>query len=144
MTLDHEPSTGESEQHQVFSFGSTPERVIEQAIADEGITHYPMSLTGEDIEAVRKAVNIGIDAHLTACFVTERGDSFEYGERSITATTETEHWQTGDKLVLARTLECNVSRESLPVLLRRLHDEGSDSAWSLRSSILSTLGIEEV
>ena len=103
-----------------------------------------MSLVGDDIEAVIKAVNVGIDAHLTACSCSERGDSYEHGDRSITAKSNTKHWKTVDKLRLAHTLECQVSAESLPVLLRRLYDDGSDAAWSLRSAILSTLEIEEI
>ncbi len=144
MPPDHEPSAGESEQRKVYNFGETPESVIRQAMADEGLTHYPMSLTGEEVEAVRSAVNVGIDAHLEACFCLERGDSYEHGDRSITATSDAEHWKVGDKLVLSKMLECNVSEESLPVLLRRLTDQGSEVAWSLRTAILSTLGIEEV
>jgi len=128
----------------VYSFGQTPDDEIRQTMADDGMTHYSMSLVGDEIEAVINAVNVGIDAHLTACNCSERGDSYKHGDRSITAKSDTKHWKTGDKLRLARTLECQVSAESLPVLLRRLHDEGSDAAWSLRSAILSTLAIEEI
>ncbi len=109
----------------------------------EGLTHYTMSLVGEDIQAVINAVNIGIDAHLTACNCPDRGDSYEGGGRSITATSDTKYWKSGDKLQLARTLECNVSAESLPILLRRLDESDDEAAASLRSGILSTLGIEE-
>ena len=116
---------------------------VRKAMAEEGITHYTMSLVGEDIEAVIQAVNIGIDAHLTACNCLERGDSYEHGERSLAASSDTKYWKSGDKLTLARTLECRVSAESLPVLLRRLGDAGSEAAWSLRSAVLSTLNIEE-
>ena len=116
---------------------------IRQAMAEEGIEHYSMSLVGDDIEAVINAVNIGIDAHLTACNFPERGDSYQHGDRSITATSDTKYWKVGDTLQLAQTLECRVSAESLPVLLRRLDDDGSEAAWSLRSDILSTLGIDE-
>ena len=117
---------------------------IKQAMADEGLTHYSMSLVDDDeILAIIAAVNVGIDAYLTACNCPERGDSYEHGDRSITATSDTKYWQAGDKLQLARTLECNVSAESLPVLLRRLDESESEEAWSLRGAILSTLGIEE-
>jgi hypothetical protein len=101
-----------------------------------------MSLVGDDIQAIIDAVNIGIDAHLKACNCPERGDSYEAGSRSITATADTKHWMKGDRLQLARTLECKVSVESLPVLLRRLNDCGDETASGLRSDILSTLGIE--
>lgn len=112
-------------------------------MAKEGITHYPMSLVGEDVQAIINAVNIGIDANLTACNCPDRGDSYETGDRSITATSDTKYWKTGDKLQLVQTLECNVSAESLPVLLRRLDDSDDEAAASLRSGILSTLGIDE-
>jgi len=116
---------------------------IRQAMADEGLTHYSMSLVGDDIQAVIDAVNIGIDACLTACNCPERKDSYQHGDRSITATSDAKHWQAGDKLQLAQTLECSVSAESLPVLLRRLDESDSEEAWSLRSAILSTLNIDE-
>ena len=138
------PNILRQSQARTYSFGNTPDSVIREAMDDEGLTHFTMSLVGDDIEAVTKAVNIGIDSHLTACFCKERGDSFGHGERSITATSDTERWKAGDKLVLAETLEGRVSAESLTVLLRRLHEEGSEAAWSLRTDILSTLGIEEV
>ena len=102
-----------------------------------------MSLVGEDIQVVIDAVNIGIDAHLTACYCPERGDEYEFGDRSITASSNTAYWKAGDKLRLATTLECRVSADSLPVLLRRLGEDGRGAAFSLRSAVLSTLDIEE-
>jgi len=117
---------------------------IQRAMAVEGIVHYSMSLTDdEEIQAIIEAVNVGIDAHLTACNCPQRGDSYQHGDRSITATQDTNYWKAGDKLCLAKTLECNVSAESLPVLLRRLDELEGEAAWSLRGAILSTLGIEE-
>lgn len=116
---------------------------IRQAMVDEEMVHYSMSLVGDEIEAVINAVNVGIDAHLTACYCPQRGDSYQHGERSITATWDTKYWKAGDKLVLAHTLDCKVSAESLPVLLRRLEEDGSDAACSLRRDILSTLDIDE-
>jgi hypothetical protein len=100
---------------------------------------YPMSLTGtEEIASVITAVNIGIDSHLEACFCPERGDSYTGGERRA------------GKFLLCRTLECRVSPESLPVLLRRLTemDFGGDSAMqdagmSLAEAILSTLQFDD-
>ena len=72
---------------------------------------YIMSLTGKDeILAVIEAVNQGIDSHLEACFCPDRGDRYEGGTR-----------KTG-RLTLCRTLECCVSVESLPTLLRRLFE----------------------
>ena len=117
---------------------------IRQAMAEADLTHYTMSLVDDDeIQSVISAVNIGIDAHLTACYCPDRGDLYQHGERSITATSDSRYWKKGDKLQLAQTLECCVSSDSLPVLLRRLNELDCDAAWDLRSAILSTLGIEE-
>ena len=98
---------------------------------------YTMSLTGKDeMRAVIEAVNQGIDSHLEACFCPERGDRYEGGKRRA------------GKLTLCHTLECCVSVESLPVLLRRLYelhagDELMDAAMSLGGDILLTLGFDE-
>lgn len=102
----------------------------------QGSKPYPMSLTGKAIDVVTAAVNRGIDSYLEACFIPDRGDSFMPGKRETANT------------FICRTLECRVSPESMPVLLRRLFSlEGSDEfeeeARSLASSILTTLGIDE-
>ena len=98
---------------------------------------YTMSLTDTDeIKAVVEAVNMGIDSHLEACFCPGRGDSYEVGTR------------TAGKLTLCHTLECRVSPESLPVLLRRLYEldtaeDIADAGMSLADAILMTLGFDE-
>jgi len=98
---------------------------------------YTMSLTDTtEIRAVVEAVNQGIDAHLEACYCPDRGDSYEGGERKA------------GKLLLCRSLDCVVSVESLPVLLRRLFeldttDDVVDAAMSLGGDILLTLGFDE-
>jgi len=113
--------------------------------------NYTMSLTGNDAQVVIKAVNIGIDSRLQGCFVKGK-DSYAPGERSITATEDTDHWKQGDKLVLANTLECDISPESLCVLLRRLYEDmeytgedgdDNDVATSLAESILMSLGFND-
>jgi hypothetical protein len=114
--------------------GTVSYETIRQAMNGEPFT---MSLTDQDdIRAVVEAVNEGIDGHLEACFCPERGDRYEGGQRKA------------GKLVLCRTLECVVSPESLPVLLRRLCESelGGDtdvqSAGSqLAADILLALGI---
>ena len=85
-----------------------------------------------------EAVNEGIDSHLEACYCPDRGDRYEGGKRKA------------GKLVLCRTLECSISPESLPVLLRRLceSDLGGDPEVQaegnrLASDILMVLGINE-
>ena len=45
-------------------------------------------------------------------------------------------------MVHTLTLECKVSPESLPVLVRRLLESGDEEAESLASSICQTLDIE--
>jgi hypothetical protein len=92
---------------------------------------YPMSLVGEDCQTVIAAVNQGIDAHLEACFVPARGDRFRM--------------QTPEGIrgkISGPRLECNVSPQSLPVLIRRLIESGDEGAESLASSICQTLDIE--
>ena len=85
---------------------------------------YPMRLIPDDADVVMAAVNQGIDAHLEACFVPDRGDSYEWSD-------------TG-------RLNCNVSPESLPVLIRRLLESGDENAEYLASGICETLDIELV
>lgn len=116
--------------------GSVDYETIRKAMDNEPFT---MSLTDEDeIKAVIAAVNEGIDGHLEACFCPDRGDRYEGGKRKA------------GKLVLCRSLDCMVSVESLPTLLRRLSesDLGGDpdvqSAGSqLASDILMVLGVNE-
>ena len=115
--------------------GSVDYETVRQAMANEPFT---MSLTDEDeIKAVIAAVNEGIDGHLEACYCPDRGDRYGGGERRA------------GKLVLCRTLECVVSVESLPVLLRRLceSDLGDPEVEAegnrLASDILMVLGVNE-
>jgi hypothetical protein len=99
-----------------------------------------MSLTRpQEVEAVQRAVNQGIDAHLEACYCPSRGDSYLPGERRL---------KSGQ--LITRTLECRVSVESLPVLIRRLFDlyrdtsasdEVKDAGEDLASNMLETLDI---
>lgn len=107
-----------------FSYGTTPVSEIKAALAAQcNGRPYSMELVGEDAQVVSDAVNQGIDAHLEACFCPSRGDSFTWS---------------GSRLY------CQVSCESMPVLLRRLSEFDNDAAMSLRSSILETIGIEEI
>lgn len=85
---------------------------------------YVMSLVGREAKAVAEAVNVGIDAHLEACFVPARGDRYDH---------------------VNGRLHCIVSPESLPVLVRRLTGPGpdeDDAGESLAVDVLGTLGIE--
>lgn len=103
-----------------FTFGTTPERTIRAAMVEQlGGRGYEMSLVGDDADALRRVVNQGIDGYLTAVVRSHF------------------RWR-GHRLV------CEVDADDLLVILRRLFEDGSDAAWSLRSGILTTLGIEEV
>ena len=82
---------------------------------------YDMSLVGVEAKLVYEAVNQGIDSHLEACFIPERGDSYD---------------------VVGHRLNCAVSVDSLPVLLRRLVETGNDDAMMLVGDILDTLGFD--
>jgi hypothetical protein len=116
--------------------GTVSYETVRKAMGDQPFT---MSLTDEDdIRAVVAAVNEGIDAHLEACYCPDRGDQYEGGKRRA------------GKLVLCRTLECVVSPESLPVLLRRLCEselggdtEVQSAGMRLADDILLVLGINE-
>jgi hypothetical protein len=115
--------------------GTVDYETIRKAMDGEPFT---MSLTDEDeIKAIIAAVNEGIDAHLEACYCPDRGDRYEGGKRRA------------GKLVLCQTLDCVVSVESLPVLLRRLceSDLGDPEVEAegnrLASDILMVLGVNE-
>lgn len=90
-----------------------------------------MSLVGEDHEPLMAAVNQGIDGYLEACFCPERGDSYEFRMPEGIA-----------GRVSGVRLECRVSPQSLPVLVRRLMEVSDERAGSLASGICQTLEIE--
>ena len=97
---------------------------------------FTMTLTDTDeIKAVIAAVNVGIDGHLEACFCPDRGDRYEGGDRKA------------GKLVLCHCLDCSISPESLPVLLRRLSVGPGDrkqKGWnSIRRRHFDGVGINE-
>lgn len=92
---------------------------------------YPMSISGAERDKLAAIVNQGIDAHLEACYIPDRGDSYKYAkEEGIRGR------------LRGTTLECSVSPESLVVLVRRLMEDESDEAQSLAGSICETLEIE--
>ena len=61
----------------------------------------------------------------------DRGDRYDGGKRKA------------GKLVICQTLECSVSPESLPVLLRRLFDSDNEAGMRLAGDILTVLGFNE-
>ena len=108
---------------------------VRKALRKEKLKFLKMSLVGKDKDIVVDAVNQGIDAHLEVCSMAERGDKYEHGERKI-----------GDKIVQV-TLECQVSAESLPVLLRRLLEpefKSPDEGERLAEDMLTTIGFDEM
>jgi hypothetical protein len=109
--------------------GTVTYATVRKAMGKEPFT---MSLTDSDeIHAVIEAVNEGIDSHLDACFCHERGDRFAGGKRKA------------GKLVLCGCLDCSVSPESLPTLLRRLCESDKEAGTRLAGDILMVLGIDE-
>jgi hypothetical protein len=90
---------------------------VRQAMDGES---FAMTIVDEDeFEAIKRATNQGIDAHLEACFIPDRGDSCE---------------------VLGGRAHLVFSAKSLPVLLRRLSEDGDPAGLSVLSSVLTTLG----
>jgi hypothetical protein len=115
--------------------GTVDYQTVRKAMANEPFT---MSLTDEDeIRAVIEAVNEGIDGHLEACFCPDRGDRYDGGQRKA------------GKFVLCHSLDCFISPESLPTLLRRLSESdlgdtvAESAGMRLADDILMVLGINE-
>jgi hypothetical protein len=100
---------------------------------------YPMSLSEPEAKWVVEAVNKGIDAHLEACFSPDLGDSYEVAPRMV------------GEVSLGNYLNCEVSPESLPTLLRRLEELDGETEWDdssgspicLVDAILQTLGFND-
>lgn len=93
---------------------------------------YPMSLVGDAASIVQRVVNLGIDAHLECCFAPARGDSYTWAPR-----------RTVSGIVHTVALDCVVSPESMPVLLRRLFSADEDEAATLAQDILDSLVASE-
>jgi hypothetical protein len=115
--------------------GTVDYETIRQAMAGAPFT---MSLTDTDeIKAVIAAVNQGIDAYLEACYCPDRGDRYDGGKRKA------------GKFVLCHCLDCSVSPESLPTLVRRLCEsdlgdsETESAGMRLADDILYVLGVNE-
>ena len=107
--------------------------LIRKAAGDKPFT---ASLVGAAAAVAQKAVNIGIDSALEACFVPDRGDRYTHGERRVRGR------------LLTTTLEMVVSIESLPTLIRRLFelhgtDDEQNEAQQLAEDILMVLGIDD-
>jgi hypothetical protein len=113
----------------MYTYGTTPDRVIRKALEHECPNGYKMELVGEDREVVTRLVNQGIDSRLEA--ITK--STFSVGERRL-----------ADGRVTQRYLGSTVHNDDMMVLLRRMSEDDSETASSLRMSILFTLNIEEI
>ena len=78
-----------------------------------------MELVGRDTAVMTAVVNQGIDSHLEGI-------------------TESKFHSQGKRLI------CDVSAKDMLIVLRRLGEMDDENAMSLRSSILTTLDIEEI
>jgi len=105
-----------------FSFGWSKDlgAAILEAQAPDG--PYPLDAAPSDAKLIMDAVNQGIDSHLEACFIPDRGDLY--------------YWTDGGRL------RCRISPESLPVLVRRLLESESEQAQNLGACICETLELE--
>ena len=101
-----------------FTYGTTPENIILKQVRDQTPNGYSMHIkSNSEWRILAKAVNQGIDSHLQG-FTRSTFDN-----------------KTGKVLI---------HPEEMPILLRRLMEDSSDEAMSLRTDILATLGIEEI
>jgi len=115
-----------------YSFGCTPENIIRQCLPET----YPMELVGEDWQIFEILQNQGIDSHLEAMACDGRDhvkvNNHPIGKYNI------------------QKLGCELSKDAMVCFLRRLYEfefeteELESNAWSLRSCILETIGIEEI
>jgi len=92
-----------------------------KAIAAASTEPYRLRACPGDAKHIEAAINQGIDSHLEACFIPDRGDSYQWGDTH---------------------LKCKISPESFPVLIRRLMESDSDDAQSLAFSLCDSLDIE--
>lgn len=93
---------------------------IKDAVKDEEFT---MTLSSHDLQVFKTAVNQGIDSRLQACWVPARGDLIQPGSNG--------------------RVKITLSKDSLPVLLRRLFENGGDTETSLASDIMASLGFND-
>lgn len=115
-----------------YSFGCTPENIIRECLPET----YPMELVGEDWQVFEILQNQGIDSRLEA-MACENRDRITINDYSIGSF---RHHKLG----------CELSKDAMVCFLRRLNefdfedDSLQENAWSLRSCILQTIGIEEI
>ena len=113
-----------------FTIGKTPEKTIAKQLPDT----YVMELTNNDFEVIKKLVNIGIDSRLQgvtglALNIIENRAKLELDKPSMVC-------------LLNRLLDYSDFGAMADSELLE-HDQKLDS-YDLRSSILQTIGIEEI
>lgn len=108
----------EDDKRVTFSYGTTPEEVIKARVARQTPNGYSMTIRSQtEWTAIANAVNQGIDSHLEG-FTRSKFDP--------------------------KTGECLIHPEEMTTFLRRLSESNDEESMDLRSSILETLGIEEI
>jgi len=106
------------EEYLTFSYGMTPEDIIKEKVTLHAPNGYPMHLKSQDDwSMIAKVVNQGIDAHLEG-FTRSTFDN--------------------------STGKCLIHSEEMTTFLRRLLELEDPEADDFRTSILTTLDIEEV
>ena len=112
-----EHNTVATSDHRVFTYAQIRARMRGES--------WTMELASPaEIKTVIDAVNQGIDSHLEACNCPERGDTYIIKRNG-------------------RRLECVVSVESFPTLLRRLYEMDTDESNSLADDMLMILFRED-
>jgi hypothetical protein len=108
---------------------------------------FPMEQHGSSAIILAQAILVGIDSHLEACFVKERGDRCLSQQVAHIATLNDEKVIAPYCCNYPNFLSVVVSAKSLPVLLRRLlemdfgNTDLQDEARCLAEDILSTIGL---
>ena len=129
---------------QTSNLGTITYTEVQEANTDP----YEMVMRGEAAVVLAQAILVGIDSHLEACFVKERGDRCLSQPEVHIATLN-------DEKVIApyccnqpNSLSVVFSAKSLPVLLRRLCEleyggdtDLQDEARCLADDILATIGL---
>jgi hypothetical protein len=107
---------------QSFTYLQTPPEVILAALKEQTPHGYKIECheTSDDFRVLAEAVNQGIDAHLEGVTGTVEFKG-EYGKRGF-----------------------NFTPKSMACIIRRLGESEDEASLDLRSSILTTLDIEEV
>ena len=113
------PDQDEKRDRGTYFIGECPAEVIREAVLAQCPNGYPISnIKDQKVwDAIVNAVNKGIDPSLEA-FVDSTFDE--------------------------KIGRCLIAPSELPILLRRLFEAEDEESWTLRSDILSDLGIEEI